>query len=135
MTEPVLPLVLIADDDETQRTLYADVLRINGFEVVEAGDGNEAVDRALEIVPAVVLLDLVMPGMNGIEVATILTNDPATKHVPIVAISGLISRDMREKALAAGCVNYLQKPYTPVALVTEVRKWIGVRRDGGATQK
>jgi CheY-like chemotaxis protein len=123
--------VLIADDDETQRALYADVLRINGLTVLEAGDGTEAVDVALREVPAVVLLDLVMPGMNGIEVATILTNDPATANVPIIAISGLISRDMREKAVAAGCVNYLQKPYTPMALLAEVRHWLA-RGKGGA---
>ena len=116
--------VLIVDDDVEQRRLLADVLKLNGLAVYQAGDGQEGIDIALDRLPDVILLDIVLPGMDGLQVAAILAHDEATRHIPIVAISGLSTGEIRRKALTAGCVTYFLKPFTPMALVAEVKYWI-----------
>jgi CheY-like chemotaxis protein len=116
--------VLIVDDDAEQRRLLAEVLQLNGLTVYQAGDGQSGVDTALDVIPDVILLDIVLPGIDGLQVAQILTHDDATRHIPIVAISGLSTGAIRQQALAAGCVTYFLKPFTPMALVAEVKYWI-----------
>lgn len=116
--------VLIVDDDIEQRRLLADVFRMNGLTTLDAGDGQTGIDLALSAIPDVILLDIVLPGIGGLEVAEILSHDAATRHIPIIAISGLSTSDIRQRALAAGCVTYFLKPFTPMALVAEVKYWI-----------
>jgi CheY-like chemotaxis protein len=116
--------VLIVDDDNEQRQLLADVLKLNGLDALQAADGEEGIDVAMASIPDVILLDIVLPGMSGLQVAEILTHDEATRDIPIVAISGLSTGEIRQRALAAGCRTYFLKPFTPMALVAEVKYWI-----------
>lgn len=108
--------VLVVDDDREIRGLVAGTLRRDGYTVVEAGDGPEALDVALRLVPDLVLLDMTLPGMNGVEVARKLKATPLLASVPVVAFSALTQQTVQEQALAAGCTRYLTKPCPPAAL-------------------
>jgi two-component system, cell cycle response regulator DivK len=116
--------VLLADNNPDHRNVYGGVLRTHGLEVIEATDGHQALAKAIEFVPDVVLLDIAMPGMNGIEVAQALSSNQITGEIPVVAISGLDTEQIRRDALNAGCVTYLAKPYSPLALIAEAMHWV-----------
>lgn len=117
------PLVLLVEDDLQQCNLFAEILRLNGLSVVEANDGYDAIDQAQTHAPDVVVLDLNLPGLSGLSVAKILKRQPATSDVPIIAISGQ-STSLHHDAVAAGCVTYFKKPYSPMALVAEIKHWL-----------
>jgi CheY-like chemotaxis protein len=108
--------VLVVDDDREIRDLVAGTLRRDGYTVVEAGDGPEALDVAARLVPDLVLLDMTLPGMNGVEVARQLKATPLLATVPVVALSALTQETVQQQALAAGCTRYLTKPCPPAAL-------------------
>jgi CheY-like chemotaxis protein len=108
--------VLVVDDDSEVRSLVAGTLRRDGYTVVEAGNGPEALDVAHRLIPDLVLLDMTLPGMDGVEVARQLKANPLLSAVPVVALSALTHRTVRERALAAGCTQYLTKPCAPAAL-------------------
>ena len=117
------PLVLLVEDDIQQSNLFAEILRLNGLSVVEAADGYAAIDEAREKHPALIVLDLLLPGMSGLQVAKILKRQPDTADIPIIAISGQ-SSNIHHDAVAAGCVTYFKKPYSPMALVAEIKHWL-----------
>jgi len=108
--------VLVVDDDTEIRSLVAGTLRRDGYTVFEVGDGLEALEVARRLLPDLVLLDMTLPGMDGVEVARQLKANPALASVPVVALSALTQEAVRERALAAGCAHYLTKPCAPAAL-------------------
>jgi two-component system cell cycle response regulator DivK len=121
VTRPA-PLILVVDDQEPVRQLTSAILeQYLGAELVEAADGAEALLRVAARCPSLVLTDLMMPGVDGAELARRLKADPATSGVPIVAMSGGPNRD---EALAAGCDDFIAKPFRPQALVEIVRRWL-----------
>ncbi len=117
------PLVLLVEDDVQQSNLFAEILRLNGLAVVEAADGPSALSAARAASPDVIVLDLQLPGMSGLQVAKELKETRATADIPIIAISGQ-STSVAHEAVDAGCVTYFRKPYSPMALVAEVKHWL-----------
>ena len=115
------PLILVAEDDPVQRSLYSDVLRSAGYRVLEAGDGKEAVARAQAERPALVLMDVTMPGTSGWNAVRALKDDPETMAIPIIVVTGLVGSWDRDASLAAGADHYLAKPVAPALLLAEVR--------------
>jgi two-component system cell cycle response regulator DivK len=117
-----LPLVLVVDDFEDNRAMYAVYLTYSGYDVVEAGDGAEAVDVASKRLPDMIVMDLSLPVMDGWEATRRLKADPRTRHIPIIALTGHAleghSRDARE----AGCNAFLAKPCLPESLVEKVEE-------------
>jgi CheY-like chemotaxis protein len=113
--------VLVADDDARAVALFSDVLRHEGLTVFTASDGDSAMACMRAHAPSMVLLDLGLPGMGGLEVASAIRREPGTADVPIVAIDGLESEESRRRALAVGCTTYLVPPYTPMAMLAEVK--------------
>lgn len=108
------PIVLVVDDDSEIRRGVVDVLRRAGCEVVEAADGNEALTVAVNTKPALVFLDMSMPGgPDGAEVAEELRRRPGGENTALVALSAQVGQADREKALRAGCNLYLTKPCSP----------------------
>ena len=102
--------VLIADDDLLVRKSLRSLLERQGYRCAEAGDGREAVELARHHPPQCVLLDLSMPGLDGLAVARRLRGDPRTRGVRIHCLTGVAGPDVREQALQAGCETFLPKP-------------------------
>jgi CheY-like chemotaxis protein len=116
------PLILVVDDYEDARQMYAEFLSFSGFEVVEAQSGAEALEIAREVVPDVILMDLSLPGMDGWEATRRLKADERTSHVPVIALTGHALAAYSEGARRAGCDAFVTKPCLPEALVAEVRR-------------
>ena len=116
--------ILIADDNPDQRALYVDILTHSGYQVIEARDGAEAIQRARDDQPALILMDVTMPGTSGWNAVRTLKQDPQTHMIPIIVVTGLASAWDRDASIASGCDEYLAKPVQPVKLLEEVRKFL-----------
>ena len=117
------PVVLIVDDSEKNRKLARDVLRAAGLRTLEAARGDEAMDVAAKGRPDVILLDLRLPDMSGMEVARGLRGGAATGRIPIVALSASPNSGGKDQLLAAGFDGYLQKPIDVRAFPEQVRRF------------
>jgi two-component system, cell cycle response regulator DivK len=118
--------VLIIEDNPDARRLVCYVLRRHGYDVLEAGSGEEALEMAGEDLPAFVLLDINLPGIDGLETARRLRSlGGGWASVPIIALTAVSMRGEREKILAAGCNDYLEKPYDPLQLIQQIRAIVG----------
>ncbi len=115
------PRILIADDDEGLRHLLSLVLCREGFEVIEAVDGSEAIARAYDSDPSLVLLDVMMPGVDGFDVCRKLRSDQRTHRLPIVFVSALDDLKQHNEALKLGADDCIKKPVGPRELVSRVR--------------
>lgn len=114
------PRILVTDDDPVQRTLMAAVLRAAGFEVATAADGAEAVAMATACAPDVLVVDAMMPRMNGFEVVAAVRNVPALATMPTLVVSGLEDVQSRVEALAVGADDFIVKPVAPAELVARI---------------
>ena len=123
-----MPLVLVVDDYQDAREMYAEYLSFTGFRVVEAATGTEAVEKALTLQPDVILMDLSLPGMDGWAATRQLKSDDRTKGIPVVALTGHALAGASEGARLAGCDAFVTKPCLPDELVVEVRRMLR-RRD------
>ena len=119
------PLVLVVDDFLDAREMYAQYFTFSGYRVVEAENGAEAVRKALELAPQVILMDLSMPGMDGWEATRRLKADARTRHIPVIALTGHALAGFPESAKKAGCDAFVTKPCLPDTLVGEVRRVLG----------
>jgi two-component system cell cycle response regulator DivK len=104
-------VVLLIEDNDANRYLARFILEKNGLEVVQAANGVDGVRLALERAPDLVLMDIEMPEMDGYEAASRLRANPATAHVPIMAFTSYAHPSDRERALARGFSDYLEKPF------------------------
>jgi signal transduction histidine kinase/DNA-binding NarL/FixJ family response regulator len=118
--------VLIADDEPTNRTLLVKLLRDLGFETREAGNGAEALKEIAASPPDLLITDLAMPVLDGLEVARTLRRDPLTRELPILAVSASASDYTREEAITAGCSEFLPKPIRAVELLERLSRLLGV---------
>jgi two-component system cell cycle response regulator DivK len=116
------PLVLVVEDYQDAREMYAAYLQFSGYDVVEAGNGLEAVEKTLDLLPDIVLMDLALPRMDGWEATRRLKSDERTRHIPIVALTGHALAGHAEGAREAGCDAFVTKPCLPDALVTEIKR-------------
>jgi two-component system cell cycle response regulator DivK len=123
-------LVLIVDDNERNLRLARDVLRAGGFRTVEASTGRDGVARALELHPDVVLMDVRLPDVDGVEAARLLKADPRTGAIPVVALTSLAMKGDRERLIAAGFDGYLEKPISVRDLPGQVRAFCAQGTDG-----
>ena len=125
------PLILVVDDYQDAREMYAEYLEFSGFRVAEARNGAEALEKAFELTPDVILMDLSLPVMDGWEATRRLKADERTRTIPVVALTGHALSGHSNGAREAGCDAFVTKPCLPDALVQEVKKQLAAR----ATQK
>lgn len=123
-----VPLVLVVDDYDDNREMISELLALVGLRVAEARDGVEALERAAVLRPALVLLDLALPRVDGWEVARRLRADPLQGAVRILAVTGSTKVDVLACARAAGCDGVVTKPFAPEALLATVNAWVGAAR-------
>ncbi len=119
----VKPLVLLVDDDRQCREMYAMYLRAAGYDVAEAHNGNQALSKATEERPAIIVTDLALPGLDGYQLTRKLREAGPAKEVPIIAITGYGGfMDDKSRALNAGCNTVLTKPCLPDRLLEEIER-------------
>jgi CheY-like chemotaxis protein len=126
------PLVLVVEDYQDAREMYSEYLRFSGFDVIEASNGVEAIEKAAREVPDIILMDLALPRMDGWEATRRLKADPSTRDIPIVALTGHALAGYAESAQQAGCDSFVTKPCLPDALVAEIQRMLTVSRRKGA---
>lgn len=115
-------LILIIEDNEKNRKLERDVLQFKGYEIIEAETAEEGVRLAQERLPALVLMDIQLPGMNGIDALAVLRADPRTKDIPVIAVTASAMTQDRQKIMAAGFDSYQRKPLDIREFVEAVRE-------------
>ncbi len=120
--------ILVADDDPPIRSALARLLRSEGLEVLETGDGEDALRLFREQQPDLVLLDVVMPGRDGFDVCAELKADPATALTPVVMLTGLTDVEDRVKGIEAGADDFLSKPFDRLELLARVRSALKTKR-------
>jgi len=103
-------LILVVDDNEGGLLLASAVLQREGFRVDSAGSADEVLERLSERVPDLILMDVQLPGQDGLSLTRQLKADPATASIPIVALTAHAMATDREQAMAAGCIGYISKP-------------------------
>jgi len=123
-------VVMVVDDSITVRKVTTRLLERNGYKVLTAKDGIDAMGQLQEVVPDMMLLDIEMPRMDGFELATHMRNDAGMKHVPIIMITSRTGDKHRERAQQIGVNNYLGKPYQENDLLDSIQRIIGVATEG-----
>ena len=129
------PLVLVVEDYQDAREMYAAYLQFSGYRVAEATNGLEAIDRATELLPDIILMDLALPKMDGWEATRRLKLDEKTRHIPIVALTGHALAGHAEGARQAGCDAFVTKPCLPDALVAEIKRMLALRDQTSAPRR
>lgn len=114
--------ILVVEDEPTHLKLAHVVLEMAGFEVAKVASAEEALEAIAQHPPEVILLDMRLPGMNGLQLAQRLKQNPKTNAIPIVAVTAYAERYRRADALAAGCNAYLQKPLDTHSLPDRLRQ-------------
>ena len=116
--------ILIIEDNEQNRYLATFLLEKAGYAVVPASDGPLGIELAGRVQPKLILLDIQLPTMDGYAVAQALRSNPKLNHTPIVAVTSHAMVGDREKALAAGCTGYLEKPIDPETFVADIERYL-----------
>jgi two-component system cell cycle response regulator DivK len=118
--------VLVVDDFEDNRAMYAEFLSFSGFEVVEAANGVEAIQKAFALMPDVVVMDLSLPVLDGWEATRQLKADPRTRDIPVIALTGHALEGHSQGAREAGCDWFLAKPCLPETLLETLNEVLSV---------
>ena len=114
------PRILVVDDDVDTRELYVESFELAGFDARGAADATTALALARTLVPAVITIDVSLPGMSGIEATRILKADPVTSGILVFILTGYVDTHCSEEAAAAGCDGFIAKPCLPNALLEHV---------------
>ena len=117
--------LLLVEDNEMNRDMLTRRLQRKGYEVVIAVNGREVIERAREDTPDLVLMDLSLPEVDGWEATRILKEDPATRSIPIIALTAHAMAGEKERALAAGCNDYDTKPIELPRLLSKIQRQLG----------
>ena len=115
--------ILVVEDQEDNRRIVRDLLRHAGFEVIEVGDGEQALSATAAQRPDVILMDIQLPLLDGYEATRRLKADPVLKHIPIIVVTSYALSGDEAKARAAGCDAYMAKPFSPKALLAKIREY------------
>jgi CheY-like chemotaxis protein len=114
--------ILVVDDNPTNLKLACYVLECEGYTVLRAGDAREAQNVVRQSTPDLILMDIQMPGMDGLSLTRLLKADPAYRHIHIVALTSFAMKGDDEKARAAGCDGYITKPIDTIGLPLQIAK-------------
>jgi len=130
-----MPLVLVVEDNAMNRKLMRDILEIQ-FEVIEAWSAEEAIPLLRQRRPDMILMDLQLPGMDGLTLVHQLKQDPATRDIPVIAVSAHAMKHNIDQAFAAGCVEYVTKPLTedPFAFVDRLARYLPADSNASARE-
>jgi two-component system cell cycle response regulator DivK len=116
--------ILYVEDNEMNRKIVRALLKATTYELVEAFDGEAGVAKALEVKPDLILMDVQLPKMSGIDATRKLRSEAATANIPILVITSFALSGDEQKALQAGATGYMAKPYSPMDLLGRIRKLV-----------
>ena len=116
--------ILIIEDDEKNMYLFTFILEKHGYRVIQARDGQEGIEKACREKPALILLDIQLPVMDGYAVAQALRGNSELSDVPIVAVTSYAMAGDRERILAIGCAGYIEKPINPKTFMADVEQYL-----------
>jgi two-component system cell cycle response regulator DivK len=116
--------ILIIEDNEQNMYLLTFILEKHGYKVYQARDGREGIELANQVTPAIILLDIQLPLMDGYTVARKLRSNPVLAEVPIIAVTSYAMVGDRERILSAGCTNYIEKPINTETFITEIEQYL-----------
>jgi two-component system cell cycle response regulator DivK len=116
--------ILVVEDNEANMYLIRFILSRAGYEVLEAWSGEEGVERAVKEKPDLILMDVLLPGIDGLEATKRIRATEIGGVIPIIALTSYAMVGDREKALAAGCTAYIEKPINPETITAEVEKYL-----------
>jgi len=117
--------VLIVEDSELNMRLFNDLLEAFGYRTVKTRDGRTAVQLARENMPDLIVMDIQLPEISGLEITDRLKKDTQLKNIPVVAVTAFAMRGDEQKILAAGCDAYLSKPISVTTFLETIRRFIG----------
>jgi two-component system cell cycle response regulator DivK len=117
--------ILVIEDTEDNRQILRDLLSSAGYEIIEAVDGESGVSMAAKEIPDLILMDIQLPVIDGYEATRRLKANPATRHIPVVAVTSYALVGDEAKAREAGCDGYVAKPFSPRHLLETVRGFLG----------
>jgi two-component system, cell cycle response regulator DivK len=120
-------LILIIEDNEQALYLLTFILKKHGYDVIQAHDGREGIELASHVVPALILLDIQLPLLDGYAVARRLRSNPALADVPIIAVTSYAMAGDRERVLLAGCTDYLEKPIDPDTFMSQIEQYLRIQ--------
>ncbi|MDI6747610.1 MAG: response regulator [Rhodocyclaceae bacterium] len=112
--------ILVVDDSPTERHVLTELLTKNGFHIITAENGEQAVTVAKEQLPDLILMDIVMPGMNGFQATRSIARDPATKHIPVIVCTTKDQETDKIWGLRQGAHDYMVKPIDPAELLAKI---------------
>ena len=116
--------ILIVEDNEANMYLIKFMLEKSGYEVIGAETGAAGVELAIKEKPDLILMDVQLPDIDGLETTRRIRASEADSHIPIVALTSFAMAGDREKALAAGCTGYIEKPINPETFIAEIEKYL-----------
>ena len=122
--------ILVIEDTEDNRRILRDLLTSAGFDLIEAVDGEKGVLAATEGHPDLILMDIQLPIVDGYEAARRIKSNPATRHIPIIAVTSYALSGDEAKAREAGCDGYIAKPFSPRHVLATVRKFLALQPGG-----
>ena len=122
-----LAKILVVEDNQDNREMVVKVLKFNGYQVVEAVDGEEAIEKAKAEDPDLILLDIFLPKMDGYEATRRLKGDTSLRNIPIIALTAHAMKGSMEEALAAGCDGYISKPIDVRELPKQIQHFLKPR--------
>jgi CheY-like chemotaxis protein len=125
-------LILVVDDNDAGQLLVRTVLELEGFRVDSASSSQEVLDRLNVRKPDLILMDVQLPGQDGLALTRQLNADPSTDAIPVVALTANAMAGDREQALAAGCIGYISKPIDTRILGAQVREFLSAERLGSS---
>ena len=116
--------VLIVEDNELNLKLFRDLLAANGFETVETREGLEAISLTRNMRPDLILMDIQLPEISGLDITRKIKADPELRHIPVIAVTAFAMKDDETRILEAGCEAYLSKPIAIDQFLTVVRRFL-----------
>ncbi len=126
------PRIMLVEDNEQNIYLATFLLARNGYDVVQIRNGIDAVNQASRVLPDLVILDIELPGIDGYAVARALRKQPELASVPIIAVTSYAMVGDRERALQAGCTDYIEKPINADTFVKQVARYVPPGEGGGS---
>ena len=115
--------VLIVEDNELNMKLFQDLLEAHGFETLQTGDGKQALKMAQEHCPDLIIMDIQLPEVSGLEVTGWIKNDENIKHIPIIAVTAFAMKGDEEKMREGGCEAYIAKPISVTKFIDTVKSF------------